>query len=79
MQKIQDYFERGLLFAGCLSDIASLPCRRTRDFRIDEYETIEQIDNRTKDLVDSDRKRRIKEHTKRIQKELRRLESSRKR
>jgi hypothetical protein len=59
------------LLVGNLSDIASLPCRRTRDFRIDEHAPINQIDSKSSVSIDPDRERRIKEHTKRIQRELR--------
>ena len=72
----QDYLERGFLLVGDLNDIALLACRRTRDFRIDEYVPIDQMDGKSSVSIDPDRKRRIKKHTKRIQRELRRQKSS---
>ena len=67
----QGYLESGLLLVGNLNDIASLPCRRTRDFRIDEHAPINQIGGNSSVSIDPGRERRINEHTKRIQRELR--------
>ena len=72
----QDYLENGLLLVGNLNDIASLACRRTREFRIDEYVPIDQIDGKSNVPIDPGRERRIKEHAKRIQRELRPQNSS---
>jgi hypothetical protein len=72
----QDYLDNGLLLVRDLDDVSSLACRRTRDFRIDEYLPIDQIDGKTLVLVDPDRERRIKKHTRRIQRELRKRKSS---
>ena len=72
----QDYSESGFLLVRDLNDIASLACHRTRAFRIDEYVPIDQIDGKSIVLLDPDRERRIKKHTKRIQRELRRRKSS---
>ena len=43
----QDYLDRGFLLVGDLNDVSSLACRRTRDFRIDEYVPIDQIDGKS--------------------------------
>jgi hypothetical protein len=80
----QDYLDSGFLLVRDLDDVSSLACRdvsslacrRTRDFRIDEYIPIEKIDGKSLILIDPDRERRIKKHTKRIQRELRRRKSS---
>ena len=72
----QDYLDNGLLLVSDLNDISSMACRRTRDFRIDEYLPIDQIDGKILVLVDPDRERRIKKHTRRIQRELQRRKSS---
>jgi len=72
----QDYLDSGFLLVGDLDDVSSLACRRTRDFRIDEYVPIDKIDGKTLILIDPDRERRIKTHTKRIQRELRSRRSS---
>jgi hypothetical protein len=67
----QDYLESRLSLVGNLNDIASLPFRKTRDFRIDEHPPIHQIDNKGSVSINPDHERRIKEHIKRIQTELR--------
>ena len=72
----QDYLDSGFLLVRDLDDVSSLACHRTRDFRIDEYIPIEKIDGKSLILIDPDRERRIKKHTKRIQRELRRRKSS---
>jgi len=72
----QDYLDNGFLPVGDLNDVSSLACRRTRDFRIDEYVPIDQIDGEILMLVDPDRERRVQKHTRRIQRELRRRKSS---
>jgi len=72
----QDYLDSGFLLIRDLDDVSSLACRRTRDFRIDEYVPIDKIDGKTLILIDPDRERRIKKHTKRIQRELRSRRSS---
>ena len=72
----QDCLESGFLLVRDLNDIASLACHRTRDFRIDEYVPIDQIDGKSIIMVDPDRERRIKKHTRRIQRELREHKSS---
>ncbi len=72
----QDYLDSGFLLIRDLDDVSSLACRRTRDFRIDEYVPIDKIDGRSLILIDPDRERRIKKHTRRIQRELRRRKSS---
>ena len=72
----QDCLESGFLLVRNINDVASLGCHSTRDFRIDECVPIAQIDNKTIILVDPDRKRRIQNHTRRIQRELRRRKSS---
>ncbi len=72
----QDYLDSGFLLVGDLDDVSSLACRRTRDFRIDEYVPVDKIDGKTLVLIDPDRERRIKKHTKRIQSELRKHKSS---
>jgi hypothetical protein len=72
----QDYLDSGFLLVGDLNDVSSLACRRTRDFRIDEYIPIDQIDGKSLILADPDRERRIQKHTRRIQRELRRRKSS---
>ncbi len=72
----QDYLDSGFLLVGDLDDVSSLACRRTRDFRIDEYIPIDKIDGKSLILIDPDRRGRIKKHTKRIQRELQRRKSS---
>ena len=72
----QDYLESRSLLVRDFNDIASLACHRTRAFRIDEDVPIDQIDEKSIVSLDPDRKRRIKKHTKRIQRELRRHKSS---
>ncbi len=72
----QDYLDSGFLLVRDLNDVSSLACLSTRDFRVDEYVPIDQIDGNSLVLVDPDRERRIKKHTRRIQKELRRRKSS---
>jgi len=72
----QDYLDSGFSLVRDLDDVSSLVCRRTRDFRIDEYVPIDKIDGRSLILIDPDRERRIKKHTRRIQRELRRRKSS---
>ncbi len=72
----QDYLDSGFLLVGDLNDVCSLACRRTRDFRIDEYIPIDKIDGKSLLLFDPDREKRIKKHTKRIQRELRKHRSS---
>ena len=72
----QDYLDSGFLLVRDLNDVSSLACHSTRDFRVDEYVPIDQIDGNSLVLVDPDREMRIKKHTRRIQKELRRRKSS---
>ncbi len=72
----QDCLESGFLLVRNINDVASLACHGTRDFRIDECVSIYQIDNESIILVDPDRERRIKNHTRRIQRELRQRKSS---
>ena len=72
----QDYLDSGFLLVRDLNDVSSLACGRTRDFRVDEYVPIDQIDGNSLVLVDPGRERRIQKHTRRIQKELQRRKSS---
>jgi hypothetical protein len=72
----QDYLERGFLLVRDLNEIASLACHKTREFRIDEYVPIDRIDGKSLVSMDPNRERRIREHTKRIQRELQRRKSS---
>jgi hypothetical protein len=72
----QDYFERGFFWVRDLNEVDSLACRRTREFRIDEYVPVDRIDDKSIVSMDANRERRIEKHTKRIQRELRRRKSS---
>ncbi len=72
----QDCLESGFLLVRNINDVASLACHGTRGFRIDEYDSIDRIDDKSIVTFDPDRERRIKEHTRRIQRELGRRKSS---
>lgn len=64
----QDVLEGGLVLVGDLSDMDSLQCRRTQDFRTDKEVSFLEDDPDA-------REERVKRHKRRIQRELRNARS----